>query len=348
MDLYWAGALEQVRDESVRRLDDGGLPVLAERRLAAFLGSGAGRFTTHQPVAAFALTRSVGLRPITQVMGACVFHARVALGNFGLHRYAQRAKPYGLQGPAEPWNDGRERALARMTAEARLCGADAVVGVGIRQTQQRMPSGNDASVETVATGTAVARKGHPADAAGPILTSLSAADYWKLLQLGYAAVGIVASTTVYGSKPDGDTITTMRSTRWSDGRRWTRELPEFSAVLRLAHRAAFQDMHGNAERMGASGIVGVTIDRQQYVVTPKGSNYPQFIVVVHALGTAITGDGTPPASASPLTFVGGATPSAPGSPLIFTPVRHLDDKDMPSRDRSAGNPAGRHQAHLPK
>jgi uncharacterized protein YbjQ (UPF0145 family) len=121
----------------------------------------------------------------------------------------------------------------------------------------------------------------------------------------------------------------VRSTRWSDARRWTRELPEFSAVLRLAHRVAFQDMHDMAERMGASGIVGVTIDRHQYAIVPKGSQYQQFIVVVHALGTAIA-NGSNPESGSPLTFAGGGAPSAPGNPLIFTSVRHLDDKDRPS------------------
>jgi uncharacterized protein YbjQ (UPF0145 family) len=144
---------------------------------------------------------------------------------------------------------------------------------------------------------------------------LSAPDYWKLLLLGHVAVGLVASTTVCGCKPSGETIEMMRSTRWSDASRWTREIPEFSDGLRLAHRVAFRDMHGMAERMGANGIVGVTIDRHQYAVVPKGSNYSQLIVVVHALGTAIAG---------------GGTPSASGSPLIFTPVRHLDDKDRPA------------------
>lgn len=314
MELYWSGALEQARDESVRRLDDGGLPVLAERRLGALFGSGAERFTTHQPVAEFALTRSAGLRPITQVMGACVYHARNALGTFGVDPNARPGRAYRLRGPAEPWNDGREGALARMMAEARLCGADAVVGVSIRQTERRMSGRYDASVETVATGTAVTRNGPPAGPSGPIPTSLSAPDYWKLLQLGQVAVGIVASTTVSGSKPSGETIEMVRSTRWSDASRWPREIPEFSDGLRLAHQAAFRDMHGMAERMGADGIVGVTIDRHQYIAIPKGSHYPQLVVVVHALGTAIA-DGTPPAF---------------GSPLIFTPVRHLDEKGTPA------------------
>jgi hypothetical protein len=34
MGMYAPGSLEQVRQESIRRLDGGGLPVLAERRLA--------------------------------------------------------------------------------------------------------------------------------------------------------------------------------------------------------------------------------------------------------------------------------------------------------------------------
>jgi hypothetical protein len=68
MEMYEPGALEQVREESIRRLDGGGLPVLAERRLAALFGSSAERFITHLSVGEFALTRSTGVRSVSQVM----------------------------------------------------------------------------------------------------------------------------------------------------------------------------------------------------------------------------------------------------------------------------------------
>ena len=79
MEMCAPGVLEQVREDSIRRLDSGGLPVLAERRLAALFGSSAERFTTHLSVSEFALTRSTGLRSVSQVMGSCVYHAQYAL-----------------------------------------------------------------------------------------------------------------------------------------------------------------------------------------------------------------------------------------------------------------------------
>jgi hypothetical protein len=79
MEMYAPGALEQVTEESIRQLDGGGLPVLAERRLAALFGSSAERFTTHLSVSEFALARSAGLRSVSQVMGSCVYHAQFAL-----------------------------------------------------------------------------------------------------------------------------------------------------------------------------------------------------------------------------------------------------------------------------
>jgi uncharacterized protein YbjQ (UPF0145 family) len=194
MEMYAPGVLEQVREESIRRLDGGGLPVLAERRLAALFGSSAERFTTHLSVSEFALTRSAGLRSISQVMGSCVYHARLALDEVAPARTADRGKAHRMADIAEPWNAAREKALARMSAEAKLCGADAVVGVGIRQTQEHMARGYDASVECVTTGTAVVHNAPTTGRPGPALTNLSAQDYWKLLHQGFAAVGVVAYT----------------------------------------------------------------------------------------------------------------------------------------------------------
>jgi uncharacterized protein YbjQ (UPF0145 family) len=310
VEIYEPGALEQVREESIRQLDGGGLPVLAERRLAALFGSSAERFTTHLSVSEFALTRSVGLRPLSQVMGACVYHAKFALDRFAVRWTAEGGRAYRLPGAAEPWNAARERALDRMLAEARLCAAHAVVGVSIRQAQKH--SGRyDATVECVASGTAVARTVPVGAPPGPVLTNLSAQDYWKLLQQGFAPVGVVASTTVYGCKPSVESGRAEVSSIASAARRRTREIPEFSDGLRLAHRVAFTHMHAQAERMGAEGIVGVTIYRDLHAVTPQSRRWHDLIVVVHAIGTAIARRGIPPAS---------------GNRLTITPVRHLDEK----------------------
>jgi uncharacterized protein YbjQ (UPF0145 family) len=318
MEMYAPGAIEQVSEESIRRLDDGGLPVLAERRLAALFGSSAERFTSQLSVSEFALTRSIGLRSVSQVLGSCVYHARLALDRAAPAPSAERGKAYLMQDVAEPWNAARERALRRMSAEAKSCGADAVVGVGIRPTQEHLDGGYDASVEFVATGTAVV--GTPARTAttgrpGPALTNLSAQDYWKLVQQGFAAVGVVAYTAVVGCVPSVETHRAESAGLLSATGRQGWEVAEFSEGLRLVHRTAFAQLGAQAERMGAEGIVGVTIERDQHTAELRNSSYQNLILVVHAIGTAIAPGHTPPPSTPP-----------PGSPLTITPVQHLDKK----------------------
>lgn len=311
MEMYAPGVLEQVREDSIRRLDSGGLPVLAERRLAALFGSPAERFTTHLSVSEFALTRSTGLRSVSQVMGSCVYHAQYALDRVAVS--GDPGNAYRMPKTAEPYNAARDRALARMAAEARSCGADTVVGVGIRQTQEHMSGSYDASVECVATGTAVVHhspaKGRPP---GPVLTSLSAQDYWKLLQQGFTAVGVVAYTSVVGCVPSIELHRAERLGKQSEEGRESWEIPEFSNGLRLVHTTAFGQLRAQAERMGGEGIVGVTMERDQHTATRRHSTYHELILVVQAVGTAIArGDGVPP---------------SPGRPLTITPVRHLDKK----------------------
>jgi uncharacterized protein YbjQ (UPF0145 family) len=310
MEMYAAGALEQVRDESIRRLDGGGLPVLAERRLAALFGSQAERFTSQLSVSEFALARSTGLRPVSEVMGSCVYHARLALDSAVPAHTSRPGQPYRMADTVEPWNASRERALDRMSAEARLCGANIVVRVGIRQTQEHLANGTDASVECITSGTAVVYNGPAISRPGPVLTNLSVQDYWKLLRQGYAAVGLVASTTMYGCVPSAETKQAEKSVSMSAASMRSWEIPEFSDGLRLVHATMFAQLRAQAERMGAEGIVGVTLERELMAPTVDRTNYRDLIVVVHGVGTAIIR----------------TTPPPPGKPLTITPVRHLDKK----------------------
>jgi uncharacterized protein YbjQ (UPF0145 family) len=320
MNIYGAGELERVRDESVRRLDGGGLPVLAERRLAALFGGGAERFTSNLSVAGLAMSGPAGLRPVAQVMGACVYHAPHATNHVCAMAAEKPGDAYRMPTTCESWNASRRKALERLAAEARLCGADAVVNVSVRQIQQHLSSSHDASIESVATGTAVV--GVPATViGGTVLTNLTMHGYWKLLQQGQAAVGLVASTAVLACKPSPKTAQAEQAhTRWFPAARQAREIPEFTKGLREAHRRAFQDMREQAAPLGATGIVGVIIQREHHKVLPNDQRAPQRIVVVHALGTAI----------APSALFGIAQP-APRGPLTFTPVRHLNQKGGAAR-----------------
>jgi uncharacterized protein YbjQ (UPF0145 family) len=316
MDLYAAGVLAQVRDESVRKLDGGGLPVLAERRLAALTGSANGpngpdgRFTSQLSVSEFALSQAVGLRSVSQVMGTCFYHAQHALDRVVPGKGWAPGK-VGHMSETEPWNTTRQKALDRMLAEATLCAADAVVGVGIQQTQELMEGRFDATFECVATGTAVVHNSPAPGRPGPVMTNLSVQDYWKLLQQGFTPVGLVAHSAMIGCVPSTVLHQVETSVRTSEAAQRSWEVREFTEGLRLAHTTAFAQLRAQAEHMGAAGIVGVTVERLQHAGELASSTYKDLVIVVHAMGTAVARGGTPP---------------KPGSSLPITPVRHLDKK----------------------
>lgn len=106
------------------------------------------RFTTQLSVSGFALSQAVGLRSVSQVMGTCFYHARHALDHVVPGKDWAPGK-VGHMSETEPWNSTRQKALDRMLAEAKLCAADAVVGVGIQQTQELMEGRFDATFECV-------------------------------------------------------------------------------------------------------------------------------------------------------------------------------------------------------
>jgi hypothetical protein len=60
MELSRPDALSQVAEDSVSRLENGGIPVIAEQRLQALHGSASALFTTGLSVNEFALTQAAG------------------------------------------------------------------------------------------------------------------------------------------------------------------------------------------------------------------------------------------------------------------------------------------------
>ena len=66
-----AAAAEQAA--SLAALERGELPLRAQQRLVQLGGAG-GLFTSDLSVNEFALGRSIGLRPLAQVMGSSIYH----------------------------------------------------------------------------------------------------------------------------------------------------------------------------------------------------------------------------------------------------------------------------------
>jgi uncharacterized protein YbjQ (UPF0145 family) len=272
-------------------LERGGIPPKAEQRLAELRARGAPQgagyegdttlFTSDLSVNEFALMARTGLQPLSQVMGSSVYHVGwqgMPGSFFGMGRGA-----YELGVLSQAWNNARSLALSRLQQEARLAGADAVVGVHIKWGAHDFAPH---SVEMVAMGTAVRASGAERTDP-PVLTDLSGQDLWKLLQAGYRPVGIVGATTIFYVVPQWSTQ--RLTTSWLSGRS-NQELPDFTQAVYTAREVAFGHLSAQAQTLGAHGIVGVSIDQsigRREVDTGNDTKRIDLIVTLHVLGTAI-------------------------------------------------------------
>jgi uncharacterized protein YbjQ (UPF0145 family) len=271
----------------------GGLPPRAQRRLEELRLGGDEFFTSDLSVSEFARVRELGLRPLSQVMGSCVYHVgfndrptTFVTSGFLSNRQASAQE---LPISTGAWNEARQRALSRLWQEAKHCGAHAVVGVQV--TRRRWDWASHA-IEFVTTGTAVRIDGEP-PADDPVLTGLSAQDFWKLRQAGYDPCALVGASTVWWVTPSGQTMR-LDSTFLGGGYR-NQEIPEFSGGLYQARNAALYRIYEHAQTFdGAAGVVGVSIDREiePYLVGEDDDTLAGLRVAMHVLGTVVRGTGT--------------------------------------------------------
>lgn len=235
--------------ESLARIEAGGIPVSAERRLKV-LSTGKSAFTSGLSVAGYAILDRLGPRPVAQVLGASVHQ----IG----WQFLPQPTDWGgevfceLDMVTRAWDQARRRALDRLTAEARAVGADAVVGVHLRRGEHDWAAG---SVDFVVAGTAIRLPGS-GGGGWPVLSDLSVADYWKLHQAGYAPVGLVAATAVFFVSPSNQTQWTRFATTTRN-----QELTDFTQGFYAARETALRYISSQADTHRATGIVGVRIDQ---------------------------------------------------------------------------------------
>jgi uncharacterized protein YbjQ (UPF0145 family) len=277
-----ARAREQAEQAaSLEALARGELPLRAQQRLAEVGRAASGFFTSDLSVGEFALVHALGLRPISQVMGSSVYHVG----------WQQRPGSYGGWQPggvsqeltlvSEAWNTARRRAFARLEQEARLVGADAVVGVRLTKGQHDWAAN---AIEYVAVGTAVRADGVER-AERPALSDLSGQDTWKLWQAGYRPLGVVGASTVHYVVPGWSTQ--QASGYWSS---WAnQELGDFTRGVYDARETALGRMTAEAQAIGAAGVVGVSIEHsaEEREIEAGGSRRTDLVVTFHVLGTAI-------------------------------------------------------------
>jgi uncharacterized protein YbjQ (UPF0145 family) len=277
-------------EESVRELESGGLPAAARERLAKLGSQGGALYTSDLSTNEFLLVRQAGFRPVSQVMGSSYY----SIGWQGLPGTGWMSGGLGsgpswtpsagqlfeLQVETEAWREARRLAIGRLAQEAKLAGADAVVGVRLSRGTHEWSHG---MIEFLAVGTAVRSERYDLGDE-PVLTNLSGQEFAKLLAGGYWPVGLVADTTV---------IYVMTGWNQKMGTSMfapNQELRDFTEGIQHARRLAVDRAGREAHQLRAAGMVGVTLEVSQREHERKDANdndFKDMIVTVHALGTAI-------------------------------------------------------------
>ncbi|HEU0250621.1 MAG TPA: heavy metal-binding domain-containing protein [Solirubrobacteraceae bacterium] len=247
----------------------------------------AAAYTSDLSVADFALCSQLGLQPLAQVMGSSIYQ----VGYEG----TQWPSAWGgglmfeLQTLSDAWNKVRELALGRLAQEATTAGADAVIGVDIRTGTHEFAEGG---VEQVVIGTAVRHTrgvGRHQIRAEPVLTELSVADYVKLLQAGVEPLGIVAWSSVFFVLATGETQA-MGGLSGKLLYRENQELVGYTQGIYEARETVVARMTSQAERLGASGVIGTRITHGFAARDVRAGGFTQtgLVVTFHAIGTAIS------------------------------------------------------------
>jgi uncharacterized protein YbjQ (UPF0145 family) len=265
-----------VVEASLEALQQGGIPVHAQRRLEELRTRQDGFFTSDLSVNEFLLTRRAGLRPLSQVMGSSIYHVG--------WRYLGRTLGSGeIAAVTEALNEARILALGRLRQEAAGVGADIVVGVHLNR------GGYDWAADMIefsAIGTAM-KLDRSVSGMQPALTNLSGQDFWKLFENGYWPVGVVGGSSVYHAVPSWGS---WRATNTFFGGLWNQELTDFTQGLYTARHYATSRLKAEAMSLSCAGVVGVTIeqDTEEYEVNlGNDQERTDMIVTFQTLGTAI-------------------------------------------------------------
>ncbi|HLI01972.1 MAG TPA: heavy metal-binding domain-containing protein [Acidimicrobiales bacterium] len=235
-------------------------PVAAQR-----LGEASRLFTSELTVAEFALLEQLGCQPLGFVMGTSIYHVGWA------QQFRQNCE---VQVLSQAMYASRELAMSRMQAEADALGADGVVGV---QLEWKGVPWSAEAVEFMAFGTAI--RGPQGSAwkmpgTGRAFTSdLSVDDFYRLVNTGYIPVAFVLGTCVYHLA-----IQSLRQ-MWSQMARNT-EMGVQTQGLYEARELAMSRMQAEAERDGATGIVGVRVTEHRF-------GWESHVTEFLALGTSI-------------------------------------------------------------
>ena len=256
-----------------------------------------GAFSSALGVGEMLLARESGYRVLGQVMGASVwrFGGRRASWDWSAKASARKGLRAELNSLSWGIANARELALERMIEEARLLGAQGVVGVrvnfGETENESLKIPGLSSSFrwKIILIGTAVSSS-HGA-VATPFTSHLSGEETWKLARAGYAPRALVMGNCV---------MLQILSDFMRQRLLWSRfkskagnfEVTQYTNALYAARKMALSRLELAAQNCGASQVIGVQIETQTYNDIAELGYFgevakPYQIFSMSAIGTAI-------------------------------------------------------------
>lgn len=270
--------------EEYARIGRGGLASSTTARLDALTGWGG--FSSFMSASALAVAADADVTPVAQVVGfaggdirrGVIRTTRPGQGRLriGTARWRERS------GPVQSWAGLRRRALGRLSQQAALLGANAVVGIRAERRVERP----DRTLDEVGElgrwqflGTAVRVGGLRTDT--PVLTLASAAELWALLRAGLAPAGVAGG---FASVETLLSRQSMAATRRS-ARRPNVELGDLTEAAYEVRRLAMERLQADARTLGADGLIGVELHLDGLDGPRVGPCAPTLSV--HVLATAV-------------------------------------------------------------
>ncbi len=279
--------------ESLRR---GGLPLNATERLseqASRQGTPRHFFTSDLDVNELSLSHQVGYEPLGQVMGSTIYHVGWQWQTMGWQNSSwYNGVSSELAVLTEAFAHARSLALGRLKEEAALLGASGVIGV--RLTHQEYDWGADL-LEFMAIGTAIRETGASFSQQEPFLSDLSGDDFWRLRRGGFRPVGIAVGNCTYYQIPSWNTQNVTNGGFFGMGNWQNVELPDYTQSLYSARELAMTRLEAQAQSVGASGVVGVTMEvkAEPHPVDINDRERVDMMYHFTAIGTSIAPHPTP-------------------------------------------------------
>ncbi|HEY2354745.1 MAG TPA: heavy metal-binding domain-containing protein [Gaiellaceae bacterium] len=199
-------------------------------------------------------------------------------GSEAAQQYLNEGGWFAFEGRTAAYNDARTNALERLGAAAREAGAVAVVDVQLRRGRFGR---TEHAIEFTALGTAVTSDRFEPEENDPVpIVSLSGTEFWKLVEAGVWPLGVVGGSCV-GFVMSGFRTKFARNRLTYRSRR-NQEFVDYTDGLRTARLQAAGRLRREATKLGASGVVGVSVDREL-----KEQRDDNLLVTIDLLGTAV-------------------------------------------------------------